>query len=162
MPLNFQLLRELGQHLVPGLRYRDHVLDPDASEPRVIKTRFYRDQLTGLKPDLLKPRILVNFKTEAVTCSVKETDPSALTHLGWEPAFHEQILNPFVNRSAVSPGLNLAKSQCLSGFNSVPQSPLGFAGPSADDGSSQIAEVSGFRISREHIENDQRIGLKRA
>src|SRR6266513_2032239 len=99
--------------------------------------------------------MLVNLQSETVPGAVKESHASASAHFRRETAFGEQFLNRLVNRHPIDSRLDSLQSERLTGFHRLPKLSLGFARASAQNRSGHVAKISGLRIARKNIEDNQ-------
>src|SRR5438876_5720321 len=94
--------------------------------------------------------------------AVKKSDVLSPPHFGRKTALAKQILDRLMNRHSIHARPDFFQRECLTGFDRLPKFSLCFAGASSQNRARHIAEVSGFGVARENIENDQRVGVKRA
>src|SRR5436309_13706987 len=99
--------------------------------------------------------MLVNFQTKSMTSAMKESDASAFANPGRKTAAGEKFLDRLVDRHPVHTGFDPFQSKCLPGFHRVPKLSLRVARASAHDRAGHVAEISGFRIARKDIQDDQ-------
>src|SRR5262252_8783055 len=99
--------------------------------------------------------MLMNFQAESMPSTVEKSDATPVAHFGWETATGEKFLNGFVNRHAVNARLDSLQGEGLPCFYRFPNFSLRVARASPQHRAGHIAEISGLRIAREHIENNQ-------
>ena len=99
--------------------------------------------------------MLVNFQPKAMPGAVKESDPPASAHLSRKTAFSEKFLDRLVNRHPIDSCLDSLQSERLTGFYRFPKFTLAFAGASAQHRPGHVTKISGLRVARENIEDDQ-------
>src|SRR4030095_8801454 len=105
--------------------------------------------------------MLVNFQPEAMPRAVEESHASASAHLRCKTALGEKFLDRLVNRHSIDSRLDSLQSQRLTGFHRLPKLSLGLGGASAQNRSGHVAKISGLRIARKNIEDNQRVCVKR-
>ena len=132
-----------------------------ASKPGIIKTWLNCDNLPLFQNHLLQTRIIMDFQSEPVAGAVEKTDVLAFAHLSWKSAPLEKGLDRLVDRHSINPGFDPLQSQRLTIFYRLPKFPLRVAGPSSQDRSSDVAEVSGGRVAWKDVENNEGIGEQR-
>src|SRR3981081_3920584 len=151
---DFQLFRKSRQ-LPAGVFRHDHdIFLTGSADAGVIKARFDRQDLSIFQRYFLQTRVLVNFEPESVTSAMKEADLPAVAHFRAITAFREEILDRFVNSSAIDPGLNFFQGESLPRLDRFPKLSLRLARPSAHNRARHVAEVARLGIARENIEND--------
>src|SRR4029434_9925490 len=106
--------------------------------------------------------MLVDFQSESVTGAMEKSDAASFPHFRWKSATGEEFLDRFVNCHSVNAGSDSFKGQRLPSFDGFPKFALRVARASAQDRACHIAEISGLRVAREDIENDQRVCVQRA
>src|SRR4029077_634562 len=99
--------------------------------------------------------MLVNFQPKTMPGAVKESDASASPHLSRKTALSEKFLDRLVNRHPIDTCLDSLQSERLTGFYRFPELALGFAGASAQHRPGHVAKISGLRVARKNIEDDQ-------
>src|SRR5947209_5305657 len=101
--------------------------------------------------------MFVNLETQAMPCAVKKSYAPPAANFGRETTAAKKFLDSFVNCHSVDPGLDPSQSQRLSCFHCVPKFSLRLACTSAQHRSRQIAKISGLRVTRKDVQNNQRI-----
>src|SRR5215510_7377970 len=99
--------------------------------------------------------MLVDFQSKSVAGAMEKSDAASFPHFRGKSATGEEFLDRFVNRHSVNAGFDSFKRQRLPGFDGFPKFALRFARASAQDRAGHIAEISGLRVAREDVENDQ-------
>src|SRR5882724_5629912 len=99
--------------------------------------------------------MLVNFQPKSMPGAMKESDASASAHFSRKTAFSEKFLDRLVNRHPIDSRLDTLQSERLTGFYRFPKPPLAFARASAQHRPGHIAKISGLRIARKNIEDNQ-------
>ncbi len=66
-----------------------------------------------------------------------------------------------MNFHSVDPGFDFPERELLPCLHGLPELALRVTRASAHDGARQIAPVTGLRVTRENIEDDQRIRIER-
>src|SRR5947209_17616525 len=92
---DLQLLRKFRQDLAASLRHHHHIFDANATEPRIIKSRFNRETLSIFQGHFLQPRIFVDLEPKPVTGSMEKSHVHAVAHFRRITALLEQALNRF-------------------------------------------------------------------
>src|SRR5258707_15438842 len=105
--------------------------------------------------------MLVNLQSKTVPGAVKESDPSAFAHFSRKTVFGEKFLDCLVNRHPVDPCLDFLQSERLASFHGLPKLTLRLACPSAQNRSGHVTKISGLRVTRKNIEDNQRVGVER-
>src|SRR5262249_10859453 len=105
--------------------------------------------------------MLVDFQPKSMPSPMKKSNASASAHFSRETAFGEQVLNCRVDRHSIDSGPDPFQSERLTGLNGIPKLTLSVARPSTQDRPGHIAKISGLRVTRENIEDNQRICVKR-
>jgi hypothetical protein len=109
----FERFRTAAQHLVPCLGDQDNVLMADTADSRNIKTRFDREDLSGLELPGAEPRGLVQVEPESVTSAVEESGPATGDAFGRVAVVAEKLRYLPVNCAAISPGAERSERQSL-------------------------------------------------
>ena len=160
-PSDFQLLRKTRENLAAGLRHYDHVFVPDSAEPGIIKSRLDRQHLSIFQGHLLQPRIFMDLQAEPVAGAVEKSNVLPFANFGGIAALLEKHLDRLVNFHSVDPGFDFSERELLAFLHGLPELALRVTSASAHDGARQIAPVTGLRVARENIEDDQRIRVER-
>src|SRR5438067_4108137 len=105
--------------------------------------------------------MLVNFQAQAVTCAVKKSYAPATANFSRETTAGEKFLDSFMNCHSVDASLDSCQGQCLPGFYCVPTFSLRLACASAQHRPRHVAKISGLRVTRKNIQNNQRICVQR-
>src|SRR5439155_20859202 len=127
----------------------------------IIQPGFNRQYLPLLQRDSLQTRMLVNLKPKAMSRPMKETNAPAFANLRRETALCEEILDCLVNCHSVHSRFDFSQSERLSGFHRFPNLSLRIARSPAKNGARHVAEISGLRVARENIQDNQRVRVKR-
>src|ERR1044071_8469219 len=106
--------------------------------------------------------MFMNFQTESMAGTVEKSNAPAIAHFGLEPATGKKFLNRFVNRHSVNAGFNFLEREGLARFHRFPEFSLRFARAAAQHSTCHVAEVSGFPVAGENVEDDERICVERA
>src|SRR5467141_475603 len=106
--------------------------------------------------------MLMNFQSQPVTGAVKKSDSSALANFSRETPAGEKFLDRLVNRHSIHASFDSLQGQCLPSFHRFPKFSLRVARASAQNGAGHVAKISGLRVARENIQNNQRIRVKRS
>src|SRR5260370_39199434 len=158
---DFQLLRKTRENLAAGLRHYDHVFVPDAAEPGIIKSRLDRQHLSIFQGHLLQPRIFMDLQADPMAGAVEKSNVFPFSYFGGIAALLEKLLDRLVNFHSVHPGFDFSERELLPCLHCLPELAVRVTSASAHDGARQIAPVTGLRVARENIEDDQRIRVER-
>src|SRR4029077_10885978 len=106
--------------------------------------------------------MLMNFQPESMTRAMKESHPSTLANLGRETATDEEFLDRLVNRHPIDASFDFLYCEGLATFHSFPKFSLCVGGAPAQHCACHVAKISGLRVTREDIQNNQRIRVQRS
>src|SRR5213080_1194324 len=105
--------------------------------------------------------MLMNLQPQPMPGAVKESNAPALANLRWKTTLAEELLNCLVNCHSIHSRFDLFQSERLPGFYCFPKLSLRIARAPAENGPRHVAEISGLRVARENIQDNQRVRVKR-
>src|SRR5215470_14895014 len=105
---------------------------------------------------------LVDVQAKAMSCAVKESLHAAVDAAGMEPAGFEQRMDFLVDVFAVNTIADLIETDPLPGLHCGVHFLQTFRCMPADDGATEIAEVTGFLGAGKDVKNDRCVCFDRA